>query len=452
MTEENPETVRKKYGPTKARTDANFPTMLSVAVGTDPTPLVASQPDQSPERAALHVLMTNVHGDEPIPAYRITIKLQVANDGVPRDELLSEKWAERGKTTTRYNKGRRTPASDESGEYTFTYSGAESGNPFKPGESIELFIGNVPVGAKEGATTVGIGVQAEQDGDTAWKIIPVGKFPAGYYLRELRADTNPIEYGQETLLTWLAPPLSGINYDLYANGQKIPIDQKHPQPAKTGPLTTDTTFELVPSWSTDVRHKQRVLVRVDQGDVRTAKLTVTGTEPSILDLSCMNADVFKHSSFNVAWTYSADWGGSYTDAFGRLTIPGSAIKTSGLIVGTALVHAWSYTGSRLCIWGNQTLSWNGATASGIEYGKGPTLASFTLPVVPGVETWLGFQAWCGGFYNWMLWFRWLPFGSAGEIEGSPFTFTGTDKPEDFGWSVDAVPKEVAAPVEWTREP
>lgn len=450
MTEHSTGPTPDRYGPSKARTDANFPAMLSVAVGTDPTPLVASQQGQNPERAALHVLMTNVHGDASIAAYKITIRLQVANDGVPKAELLSEKWAERGKTITRYNEQRRTLSSDENGEYTFTYSGGESGNPFKPGESIELFIGNVPIAAMEGATTVGVGVQAEQNGDTEWKIIPVGKFPAGYYLRELRADTNPVGYGQETLLTWLAPPLSGINYDLYANGEKVPIDQRHPQPAKTGTLTTDTTFELVPSWATDVRHKQRVLVRVNEGDVRTANLKVTETAPSILDLSSMNADVFKHSSFNVAWTYSADWGNE-TDAFGRLTIPGEAIKTSGLIVGTAMVHAWSNAGSRLCIWGNQTLGWNGATASGIEYGKGPTLASFTLPVVPGVETWLGFQAWCGDFYNWMLWFRWLPFGSAGEIEGSPFTFTKTNEPEKFGWSVDAASREMADPVEWTRE-
>ncbi|WP_150237580.1 hypothetical protein [Nocardiopsis quinghaiensis] len=258
-----------------SRTDASFPGELSVVVGTDPSPLVASPRNQEPNRAALRVLVTNVNNDSSAKAYKIMIQLKVADDNNPSAELLSESWSKRGKDITR-QPDTRTPSSDNTGGYAFTYSGGEDENPFKPGESVALFIDGIPVSAQEGATAVAVGVQADQNDEPAWKIVPLGKFPTGYYLKELRADDNPVDYKEQAILTWLAPPIEGIEYKLYANGSELPLDKNHPQPVHTPPLTTDTTFELVPSWATDVRHKQRLLVRVLNGDLTTHNVTVNG--------------------------------------------------------------------------------------------------------------------------------------------------------------------------------
>ncbi|MFB8762298.1 hypothetical protein [Nocardiopsis alba] len=252
-----------------AYSDSDFPEALSVVVQTDPSPLVASGTKDSANRAGLSVLVTNVSDDEAVRAHAIQIQLKVSDDGIAKEDLLSETWSKRGATVTRQSSTRRPDRGDEgSGFYTFTYSGTDrEEKPFEPGETVAVFVHDIPVSVMEGATAVAIGVQEEEGGEPAWKYIPLGKFPSGYYLRELRADTNPVEYGKAVKLTWLEPPIEGINYTLYANGEKVELNKEHPQPVVIPELTTDTTFELVPSWATDVRDKQRLLVRVMEGDV-----------------------------------------------------------------------------------------------------------------------------------------------------------------------------------------
>ncbi|RNL86741.1 hypothetical protein [Halostreptopolyspora alba] len=287
--------------------DEGFPDVLSVVIGTEPTPLVASPQSGPPNRAALHVLMTNVH-DEPLKAYAITIFVKVTKESVPQAEVLSEKWANRGRTTYRTSQV-RTPSDDDNGTYTYTYTGSDNGSPFAPGESIELFVDDIPVSAQEGVTTVLVGIQAERNGETLWKYLPLGKFPTGYYLKELRADTNPVRYKEQTVLTWLAPPLPQISYKLYANGTEIPLDEKHPQPVRTGPLTTDTTFELVPSWATDVRHKQRLLVRVLNGDVTARDVTVNGNL-GVTGKTDANGDLRVAGKTDANGDLTVSWGGT----------------------------------------------------------------------------------------------------------------------------------------------
>lgn len=274
MTDERAQTPEEAghelEGPTM-ETDPDFPAELSVVVQTDPEPLVSSPSNGSANRAGLSVLVTNVNDDEPVQAHAILVRLKVSDSGIPKEDLLSETWSKRGETLTRQPKTREAN-DDGSGLYTFTYSGRDRTDAFAPGETVAVFIHDIPVSAREGVTAVAIGVQEEEDGETAWKFIPLGKFPAGYYLRELRAETNPVKYGDSAVLTWLEPPIEGIQYALYANGAKVELNKDHPQPVTTPALTTDTTFELVPSWATNVRDKQRLLVRVIGGDIVAGKV------------------------------------------------------------------------------------------------------------------------------------------------------------------------------------
>ncbi|MFE0266265.1 hypothetical protein ACFWZ7_03355 [Nocardiopsis alba] len=262
-----------------AYSDSDFPEVLSVVVQTDPSPLVASGSKGSANKAGLSVLVTNVSDDEAVRAHAIQIQLKVSDDGDAKEDLLSETWSKRGATVTRQSKTRRPDRGDEgSGLYTFTYSGTDrEEKPFEPGETVAVFIHEILVSAMEGATAVAIGVQEEEDGETAWKHIPLGKFPAGYYLRELRADENPVEYGKPVTLTWLEPPTEGIRYTLLANGKEVPLHEDHPQPVEISKLTTDTTFELKPSWSEDVRDRQSLLVRVMGGDISARNISVNSS-------------------------------------------------------------------------------------------------------------------------------------------------------------------------------
>ncbi|MFE1078886.1 hypothetical protein ACFW31_10240 [Nocardiopsis alba] len=270
------EPADERWGSTLAYSDSDFPEALSVVVQTDPSPLVASGSKGSANQAGLSVLVTNVSDDEAVRAHAIQIQLKVSDDGDAKEDLLSETWSKRGATVTRQSKTRRPDRGDEgSGLYTFTYSGTDrEEKPFEPGETVAVFIHEILVSAMEGATAVAIGVQEEEDGETAWRHIPLGKFPAGYYLRELRADTNPVEYGDSVTLTWLEPPIEGIRYTLLANREEIKLNEDHPQPVKISELTTDTTFELKPSWSEDVRDRQSLLVRVTGGDIAARNVSV----------------------------------------------------------------------------------------------------------------------------------------------------------------------------------
>ncbi|MET9710253.1 hypothetical protein [Nocardiopsis alba] len=270
------EPADERWGSSVAYSDSDFPEALSVVVQTDPSPLVASGSKGSANQAGLSVLVTNVSDDEAVRAHAIQIQLKVSDDGDAKEDLLSETWSKRGATVTRQSKTRRPDRGDEgSGLYTFIYSGTDrEEKPFEPGETVAVFIHEILVSAMEGATAVAIGVQEEEGGETTWKHIPLGKFPAGYYLRELRADANPVKYGDSVTLTWLEPPTEGIHYTLYANGVEVPLHEDHPQPVKISELTTDTTFELKPSWSEDVRARQRLLVRVLGGDIAARNVSV----------------------------------------------------------------------------------------------------------------------------------------------------------------------------------
>ncbi|WP_150237578.1 hypothetical protein [Nocardiopsis quinghaiensis] len=431
--------------PTKAWTDPAFPPELSVAVGTDPAPLVASPLNGEPNRAGLRVLVTNVDDDKAVGAHQILVQLKVTADNSPKEDLLSESWSKRGETVT-HEPGTRTPSSDDTGGYTFTYFGTDSEKPFKPGDSIALFVHDIPVSAQDGATVVAVGIQAGAKSQPVWKRVPLGKFPTGYYLRDLRADVNPVEYKEQAVLTWVAPPIDGIEYTLYANGAQVPLKQGKPQPAKTNPLTTDTTFELVPSWATDVRHRQRLLVRVLNGDISANNATVKSTftsgttggkkDPGTFVLNSGSTEVFDREKHDLIYFgYSSDGAtGDREDYFGEVVIPWKDLRTSGLLIGTAHLNRSSNPEARVCIWAHHE-EWNGATVSAAGNNQGPTLATFTLPVLPGRPLTIGVQAWSAGYYKWWTTFRWLPFGKGGKIKGSPFTFTRKKIPEELIWRV-----------------
>ncbi|MEC3891132.1 hypothetical protein [Nocardiopsis sp. LDBS1602] len=266
------EPADERWGPSAAYSDPGFPEELSVAVHTDPSPLVASGARGPANLAGLSVMVTNV-GEEAVRAHAILIRLEVSKEGKPEGNLLSETWSKRGETVTRKPKT-RSVSDDGLGTYTFTYSGGEGAEPFKPGETVSVAIHDIPVSAMAGVTSVDVGVEKKKGGDEAWNGTPLGKFPAGYYLRELRADTNPVEYGESVTLTWLEPPIEGIRYTLLANREEIKLNEDHPQPVKISGLTTDTTFELKPSWSEDVRDRQSLLVRVTGGDIAARNVSV----------------------------------------------------------------------------------------------------------------------------------------------------------------------------------
>ncbi|MEU6554291.1 hypothetical protein ABZ915_29060 [Streptomyces sp. NPDC046915] len=255
---------------TDAETAADFGTQLQYSPTTVPDPLTASPASGTVELGDLVIVGSRIHPD-PIETNEIAVHIPIGSEAwqlVLDFTGLQTSINLTGWNATVDQANERILFKPNTGHATIT-----------PEQGITLQLNKLRINRQVGTAPVVIALKWRSPGSTSWRTeeqtLPLGKFPAGFYLRNLKAESAYIENGDPVKLTWERS--GGATYHLlYEN---IEIDVTHYSTYTVQDIRRNTMFYLrgrVQQGTGTAERTINTYVTVNKPDLTVNDLVVEG--------------------------------------------------------------------------------------------------------------------------------------------------------------------------------
>ncbi|WP_044370704.1 hypothetical protein [Streptomyces noursei] len=209
-------TITQTTAPADTETASDFGSQLQYSLTTVPDPLTISPPNGTVEEADLIIVGSRIHPD-PIETNEISVYVHA---GTEAWQLVLDHTGLQPSITLP--------------DWTATVDSAEGRILFKPNtgtatlspeQGVTLHLNKLRINRQVGTSPVTIELKWRAPGSSSWRTetqdLAVGKFPAGFYLRNLKADAAYIENGDPVTLTWERS--EGATYHLLYDNVEIDV-------------------------------------------------------------------------------------------------------------------------------------------------------------------------------------------------------------------------------------
>lgn len=249
---------------------AGVGTILVYELTTEPDPVRASPAEGTVERANL-VVVGSRHSDSGIEARKLTVYIPT---GTASAELaldltgIAAHTSLPGWTATSDPANQRIVFAPPSGTATI-----------EPGQGVTIQLDGIRINRVVGSAPVVLELEYRTVGTSAWRTdtttLGVGKFPPGFYLRNLRVDPLVVDNGGTATLEWEAS--EGATYKLLYGSAEIEVTDRREYPVTN--IRQSTMFYLraiAQAGNDNVERTLNVSVTVNKPDMVVRNLTIEG--------------------------------------------------------------------------------------------------------------------------------------------------------------------------------
>ncbi|WP_406277690.1 hypothetical protein [Embleya sp. NBC_00896] len=249
---------------------AGVGTVLVYELSTEPDPVRVSPAEGAVERADL-VIVGSRHSDSGIEARKLTVYIPT---GTASAELALDLTGIAAQTSL----PGWTPAADPTNQ-RIVFAPPSGTATIEPGQGVTIQLGGIRINRVVGSAPVVLELEYRAVGTSAWRTdtttLGVGKFPAGFYLRNLRVDPLVVENGGTATLEWEAS--QGATYKLLYGTAEIDVTNRRDYPVTN--IRQSTMFYLRAIAQAGNDHVERTLnvsVTVNKPDMVVRNLTIEG--------------------------------------------------------------------------------------------------------------------------------------------------------------------------------
>ena len=252
------------------QTATDFGSQLQYSLTTVPDPLTVSPASGTVEPGDLIIVGSRI-APEPIETNEIAVHVPIGTEAWQlvldytgmKPEINLTGW-----TATPDPANERILFKPTSGHATLT-----------PEQGISVQLNELRLNRQVGTAPVIIVVNWRTPGSTSWRTeeqtFSIGKFPAGFYLRDLKANDAYIENGDSVTLTWERS--EGPTYHLLYENTEIKVDKYSTYTVQD--IRRNTMFYLRSRIQQGTGHAERTIstyITVNKPDLEVGHLTIHG--------------------------------------------------------------------------------------------------------------------------------------------------------------------------------
>ncbi|GAU69673.1 TRAP transporter membrane protein [Streptomyces sp. NBRC 110611] len=259
--------------PAPPETASDFGSQVQYSLTTVPDPLTVSPAEGTVELGDLVIVASRIAVD-PIETNEIAVYLPVGSEAwqLVLDYTGMQVPAPSGWTATPGEANERILFKPDSEHATI---GPERG--------LTLQLNKLRINRQIGTAPIGIELSWRKPGNSAWKTenqtLDIGKFPADFYLRNLKPDRAYIDNGDTVTLTWERPEGTGATYHLLYENTEIEVTGYSTFPVQD--IRRNTMFYLRGRIQQGTGTAERTLstyVTVNKPDMEVSDLGVHGKQ------------------------------------------------------------------------------------------------------------------------------------------------------------------------------
>ncbi len=255
----------------EASTAAAGDGVLTYTATTVPEPLTVS-PQDTVELADLIIVGSLPFYGEPIETNQIAVTIPSGQDA--GELVLDHTGMQTSINLTGWT------AHPDPGQDRILFKPATGHATLTPEQGVSVQLNKLRINRQVGTAPVAVSLTWRKPGDSNWKtddqFLGIGKFPAGFYLRNLKASSNYIENGESVTLTWERS--TNATYTLLYEDKSIEVTNYSTFTVHN--ITRNTIFYLegtAQQGTGSATLRLNTYITVNKPDLEVNDLTVNGT-------------------------------------------------------------------------------------------------------------------------------------------------------------------------------